>query len=79
MKLSALTTGATLSLVNTISGRKTPNEIVQILLQILEQLQFQVNDLLSNVTSDTNIIFCVYLLLNIRNLMTEASRQGFIL
>jgi len=51
VKLSALTTGATLSLVNTISGRKTPNEIVQILLQILEQLQFQVNNLLSNVTT----------------------------
>lgn len=42
MKLSALTTGATLSLVNTINGRKTPNDVVQILLQILEQLQFQV-------------------------------------
>jgi len=42
VKLSALTTGATLSLVNTINGRKTPNDVVQILLQILEQLQFQV-------------------------------------
>jgi len=44
VKLSALTTGATLSLVNTINNRKTPNDVVQILLQILEQLQFQVNN-----------------------------------
>ncbi|CAH1723711.1 integrator complex subunit 4 [Aphis gossypii] len=45
VKLSALTTGATLSLVNTINGRKTPNDVVQILLQILEQLQFQDSDI----------------------------------
>jgi hypothetical protein len=44
VKLSALTTGATLSLVNTINNRKTPSDVVQILLQILEQLQFQVNN-----------------------------------
>lgn len=42
VKLSALTTSATLSLINTVTNRKAPNEIVQILLQILEQLQFQV-------------------------------------
>jgi len=43
VKLSALTTGATLSLVNTIGNRKTPNDVVQILLQVLEHIQFQVN------------------------------------
>jgi len=68
VKLSALTTGATLTLVNTISGRRTPNEVVQILLQILEQLQFQVKTLPSDVTIDTHLYtFCVNLLLNIKS------------
>ncbi|VVC31823.1 Armadillo-type fold,Armadillo-like helical [Cinara cedri] len=47
VKLSSLSTCATLSLVNSIRGRKTPNEIVQILLQILEQLQFQNSDIIN--------------------------------
>ncbi|XP_050424644.1 integrator complex subunit 4 isoform X2 [Adelges cooleyi] len=47
VKLTSLPTGATLSLVNTITARKTSNEIIQILLQILENLQFQNADVTS--------------------------------
>lgn len=76
MKLSALTTGATLSLVNTISGRRTPKEVVQILLQILEQLQFQVKKLPSNVVTLVHT-FCVNLLLNIWSLVTDAISYSY--